>query len=858
MTTPGQFQVSESGAATYTIPIQVPLGVGGMEPKLSLNYSSQSGNGLLGVGWSLGGLGGVSRCPRTIAQDGVRGGVNYDANDRYCLDGQRLIAISGTEGGDGTEYRTERESFAKIVSYGSAGNGPAWFKVWTKAGQVMEYGNTADSKILPLGRVSITIWALSKILDVKGNYLTAIWNNDAQSGDYYPLQVDYTSNAATGLVSHNSVHFLFEPRPDILSLPTSGKTIRNRVRLQRIEVYSDAYLTKKYDLSYSQGEISNRSRLISVKECAADVCLPKITFNWDVDEIKIQNKYWSGLGVDTAGSQMSDIFGDGRPLYNTHSTSGAHSAIRFNLDGTSQTYFWPSGIGVMDAGWQMVDLFGDGRPMYYTHSLSGAHAATRFNTDGTLKQFTWQALGVETAGWQMADLFGEGRQLYYTHSTSGLHAATRFNSDGSVQNIAWSGGLGVDTAGWQMVDLFGDGRQMYYTHSTAGTHSATRFNPDGTLQNFFWSGGLGVDNGGWAMADLFGDGRQMYYTHSTAGVHGATRLNPDGTVENFTWTGGPGIDDTLGWQMVDLFGDGRMMYYTHSVGGAHSATRFNPDGTLQNFRWTGGAGLDNGGWNLTDLFGEGRPVYYTYSTAGGHTMTRFLSAGLDKISSVGNGTGVVLTLTYAPLTNDIVYSKDSTATAAYPILDIQAPLSVVSSVVSTNGIGGITSTSYTYGGLKSDLSGRGLLGFRWVQAKQVETGLTSYTEYQQNWPYTGLPSLVKKSLTGGGNSGVLSQISNSYNCNDPVSSTAVPCVVGAGKRYFVYANQSVESSWDYNGAVLPVITTKTEYDNWGNAFKVDVSTSDGYGKSTINSYSNDSSNWHLGRLLKSSVSSTAP
>jgi hypothetical protein len=37
----------------------------------------------------------------------VKGGVNYDDNDRYCLDGQRLIAISGQNGKSGSEYRTE-------------------------------------------------------------------------------------------------------------------------------------------------------------------------------------------------------------------------------------------------------------------------------------------------------------------------------------------------------------------------------------------------------------------------------------------------------------------------------------------------------------------------------------------------------------------------------------------------------------------------------------------------------------------------------------------------------------------------------------------------------------------------------
>jgi hypothetical protein len=97
MTVASQFAVNE-GAATFAVPINLLPGVAGLQPSLSLNYSSQAGNGLVGVGWSLSGLSRITRCPQTLPQDGVHGVVNYDLNDRYCLNGQRLLAIRGKTG----------------------------------------------------------------------------------------------------------------------------------------------------------------------------------------------------------------------------------------------------------------------------------------------------------------------------------------------------------------------------------------------------------------------------------------------------------------------------------------------------------------------------------------------------------------------------------------------------------------------------------------------------------------------------------------------------------------------------------------------------------------------------------------
>jgi hypothetical protein len=280
--TPGSFRVTESGAAEYRIPLRVPPGIAGMEPKLALAYNSQSGNGLLGVGWNLEGLSSITRCPRTMAQDGARGGVNYDANDRFCLDGQRLMAINGgSYGADGTEYRTERESFSKIVSFGQAGSGPAWFEVRTKSGQTLEYGRTENSRIEAQGKTTAAVWAVSRISDAKGNDLSVSYAEDGGNGAFHPQRIDYGGNAAAGVAPQKSLQFSHQPRSDVTPAYLAGSVARLSSRLTHVRTYSAATLVAEYRLAYDNGAMAGRSRLRSVTECGpGGACLPALSVEW--------------------------------------------------------------------------------------------------------------------------------------------------------------------------------------------------------------------------------------------------------------------------------------------------------------------------------------------------------------------------------------------------------------------------------------------------------------------------------------------------------------------------------------------------------------------------------------------------
>jgi hypothetical protein len=121
--TAGNFGVTPSGAATYTIPIWTPPGPNGVQPSIALSYSSQNGNGLAGVGWNLAAVSSIERCQLTTGQDGADGAVTLTSLDRFCIGGSRLRVLNGSNYGDlGAIYATELADFSGLLPL----ERPAW------------------------------------------------------------------------------------------------------------------------------------------------------------------------------------------------------------------------------------------------------------------------------------------------------------------------------------------------------------------------------------------------------------------------------------------------------------------------------------------------------------------------------------------------------------------------------------------------------------------------------------------------------------------------------------------------------------------------------------------------------------
>ena len=94
----GSLSVGGDGSSNYSVPIDIPKGTAGIEPKISLGYASGGGNGMLGVGWNLAGLQRITRGPSSIAKDGAYDPMDFDESDRFFLDGERLVCVAGTYG----------------------------------------------------------------------------------------------------------------------------------------------------------------------------------------------------------------------------------------------------------------------------------------------------------------------------------------------------------------------------------------------------------------------------------------------------------------------------------------------------------------------------------------------------------------------------------------------------------------------------------------------------------------------------------------------------------------------------------------------------------------------------------------
>jgi hypothetical protein len=187
----------------------------------------------------------------------------------------------------------------------------------------MEFGNTADSRILATGKAEARSWGINKVADTKGNYLAVTYINDSVNGQSYPDRIDYTGNSAASLAPRYSVRFVYNTaRPDVMTAYFAGSFTRTTVLLTNVQTYAGQALVSDYRLTYNSAS-TGRMRLRTITMCGASgTCLPVTTIGWTTS-----GDLSSGFVASTIAST------DSIPnLYQVHSSGD------FNGDGLTDLY----------------------------------------------------------------------------------------------------------------------------------------------------------------------------------------------------------------------------------------------------------------------------------------------------------------------------------------------------------------------------------------------------------------------------------------------------------------------------------------------------------------------------------------
>ncbi len=376
--TAGDFMVDQTGQAMYSIPIFAGVGTAGVAPKVSLQYSSAGDNGHLGVGWSIAGITLISRCRETAESKDVVGTltpspITYGVADKFCLNGERLfVSNGGTYGADGTEYRTEKEQFARITSIGGSGNNPDSFTVERKDGSISYYGDTTDSNItVSSSDVGINgktyAWAISRYEDSLTNYIDYTYNKLANS-EFVLTDIDYTGNVDQSLSPYNNLRFTYEARSDEFTSYLGGVAFDTTQRLAMIESRIDGTLVRDYTLAYATSSTSSRSILTSIQECRGNDCLRPTDFTWSEPDrqFRASNTGAGSFPDDIKSSKLGDVNGDGRAdlvfvdeSENRFKIGYAQGHSGFTLN-TLTGIIAPGGDEI-DNKWHLIDYNADGK-----------------------------------------------------------------------------------------------------------------------------------------------------------------------------------------------------------------------------------------------------------------------------------------------------------------------------------------------------------------------------------------------------------------------------------------------------------------------------------------------------------------
>lgn len=230
----------------------------------------------------------------------------------------------------------------------------------------------------------------------------------------------------------------------------------------------------------------------------------------------------------------------------------------------------------------------------------------------------------------------------------------------------------------------------------------------------------------------------------------------------------------------------------------------------------------------------------------------------DLIGTINEGSGQEIQITYKTLKDPTVYARSGIA-FKYPLFEFTAPISVLASVRSKDGIGGYVYTDYQYEGAFSHSAGRGFRGFTKVITKdrQRNTFNIKYFNIDANkWWLAGQPFKTEMRKDDPVNGQLLSLYEATFEAIPYTISTsfaAQPSYMKA-RSYYSYGKVSTSRTYDLNSTnQISITTSRVTQNEYGNSTKVVVDHGDNVKDSTVSQYTDNVGTWLLGRLTRSTA-----
>jgi YD repeat-containing protein len=397
----------------YSVPIELPTGVGGFGPHLAVTYSGELGNGPVGIGWSL---------PTIEIRRSVRHGVPaYDDTDELELTGLggggRLIPNTAVAGeyfleGNGVRFRIVRHETSFEIT---DSEGTHYFLGQTAAGR-LENGS------------HVAAWFLEWAVNVVAQEMRFSYKHE--TGEVYLDSITW-GPTVSGAPAY-SVDLTYEDRSDVVTSYRTGFVVQTGSRLKQLDVTSFKQPLRQYVLTYDPQFVLSRLRSVTETQgfghAALTDVIPPVTFTYAQPEAPnvVSVPGFGGWVLNQRGVSLADVDGDGtadllRLELGNHTYRQNHGGVFLG----EKPLHGAEDVPLESAG--LIDLDGDSRPEL-VRVVDDTWRAYRLIGD------TWTSMGewpgtrnvpLHDPNWVLADVNGDGRTDAIQARTGGI--SVRFN-----------------------------------------------------------------------------------------------------------------------------------------------------------------------------------------------------------------------------------------------------------------------------------------------------------------------------------------------------------------------------------------------------------------------------------------------